>query len=337
MTLPLYDRFPGTKALAHVALASLPTPVEPWTELARRLGLRSLFVKRDDLSGEAYGGNKVRKLEFLLGQALAEGCSSIITFGARGSNHVRAAAVYGQRLGLKVHAVLTPQPSTSYLEANLQADRAAGATLYFADSQKASHARGAELQIELARQDGIEPFVIPFGGTVPRGTIGFVNAALELAAQIERGDILTPDMVYVALGSMGTASGLAVGFAALGLPIQVIGVRVVPAEIASLARARQVMKGASALLQESDPGFPLLIPENVGLHVREGFFGDGYAQPTAEAREAVALATFHGLRLETTYTGKALAAVIADARNNQLADKTVLFWNTYNSRPIVQT
>jgi len=337
MTLPLYDRFPGTKALAHVALASLPTPVEPWTELARRLGLRSLFVKRDDLSGEAYGGNKVRKLEFLLGQALAEGCSSIITFGARGSNHVRAAAVYGQRLGLKVHAVLTPQPSTSYLEANLQASRAAGATFRFADSHQESLARAADLQIELARQDGIEPFVIPFGGTVPRGTIGFVNAALELAAQIERGDILTPDMVYVALGSMGTASGLAVGFAALGLPIQVIGVRVVPAEIASLARARQVMKGASALLQESDPGFPLLIPENVGLHVREGFFGDGYAQPTAEAREAVALATFHGLRLETTYTGKALAAVVADARNNQLADKTVLFWNTYNSRPIVQT
>ena len=337
MTLPLHDRFPGTKALAHVALASLPTPVEPWTELARQLGFRSLFVKRDDLSGEAYGGNKVRKLEFLLGQALAERRKSVITFGARGSNHVHATAVYGQRLGLKVHAVLTPQPSTSYLEANLQAGRAAGATFRFADSHQESLALAADLQIELARQDGMEPFVIHFGGTVPRGTIGFVNAALELAAQIECGDLPTPDMVYVALGSMGTASGLAIGFAALGLSIQVVGVRVVPAEIAGLARARQTMKEASALLQESDPGFPLLIPEKVELHVREEFFGDGYAQPTAEAREAVALATFHGLRLETTYTGKALAAVVADARNSRLADKTVLFWNTYNSRPNVRT
>jgi D-cysteine desulfhydrase len=249
---------------------------------------------------------------------------------------VRATAVYGQQLGLKVHAILTPQPPTSYLEANLQADRAAGATLYFADLQQASHAHGAELQIELARQDGIEPFVIPFGGTVPRGTIGFVNAALELAAQIERGDLPMPDVVYVALGSMGTASGLAVGFAALGLSIQVIGVRVVPVEIASLARARQIMTEALVLLNESDPGFPRLIPENVGLHVREGFFGDGYAQPTAEAHEAVDLAAAQGLRLETTYTGKTLAAVVADARNNKLTDKTVLFWNTYNSRPIVR-
>jgi D-cysteine desulfhydrase len=303
--------------------------------LARLHGIRSLFVKRDDVSGDAYGGNKVRKLEFLLGQALAEKRKSVITFGARGSNHVRATAVYGKQLGLSVHAVLTPQPATAYLEANLLADRAAGATLHFADSQQEALARGTELQIELARNDGIEPFVIPFGGTVPRGTIGFVNAAFELATQIERGEMPKPDVVYVPLGSMGTASGLALGLAALGLSIHVIGVRVVPAEIASLARARQVIKEALDLLNASDPGFPRLKSEDVGLHVRDGFFGDGYAQPTAEAREAVDLAARHGLSLETTYTGKALAAIVADARNNQHTDKTVLFWNTYSSRPMV--
>jgi D-cysteine desulfhydrase len=337
MTLPLHDRFPGTTALAHVALAALPSPIQPLPELARQLGLRSLVVKRDDVSGEAYGGNKVRKLEFLLGQALAEKRKSVITFGARGSNHVRATAVYGKQLGLSVHAILTPQPTTTYLEANLLADRAAGATLHFVESQQEVLARGIELQIQLARSDGVEPFVIPFGGTVPRGTIGFVNAAVELAAQIERGVLPMPDLVYVPLGSMGTASGLAVGFAALGLPIQVIGVRVVPAEIASLARARQIMTEALALLNESDPAFSRLRADSVGLHVRDGFFGDGYAQPTAEAHEAVDLAAAQGLRLETTYTGKALAAVVADARNSQLADKTVLFWNTYNSRPSVGT
>lgn len=250
---------------------------------------------------------------------------------------MRATAVYGKQLGLSVHAILTPQPPTSYLEANLLADRAAGATLYFADSQPEALTRSNALQLELAHNDGIEPFVIPFGGTVARGTIGFVNAAFELAEQIERGELPKPDVVYVPLGSMGTASGLAMGFPALGLSIHVIGVRVVPAEIASLDRARQIMKEALALLNESDPGFPRLVPTSMELHVREGFFGDGYAQPTAEAREAVALAANHGLHLETTYTGKTLAAVIADARNNQLADKTVLFWNTYNSRPIMRT
>jgi D-cysteine desulfhydrase len=337
MTLPLHDRFPGTKALAHVALAALPTPVEPLTELARQLGLRSLFVKRDDVSGEAYGGNKVRKLEFLLGQALAEKRKSVITFGARGSNHVLATAVYGRQLGLRIHAILTPQPPTSYLEANLLADRTAGATLHFVESYQEALARSNALQLELAHHDDIAPFVVPFGGTVARGTIGFVNAAFELAAQIERGEMPKPDVVYVPLGSLGTASGLALGFAALGLPIHVIGVRVVPAEIASLARARHVVEDAVSLLNESDPGFPRLRPTSVGLHVQDGFFGDGYAQPTAEAHEAVELAAAQGLHLETTYTGKTLAALIADARNNQLADKTVLFWNTYSSRPILRT
>jgi D-cysteine desulfhydrase len=337
MTLPLHDRFPGTKALAHVALAFLPSPIHALPELARQLGVRSLSVKRDDVSGEAYGGNKVRKLEFLLGQALAEKRKSVITFGARGSNHVRATAVYGKQLGLRVHAILTPQQPTSYLEVNLLADRAAGATLHFVESQQEALARSTVLQIELVCNDGVLPFVIPFGGTVPRGTVGFVNAALELAAQIERGELPTPDVVYVPLGSMGTASGLAIGFAALGLSIQVIGVRVVPSEIASLARMRQVVEEALALLNRSDPAFPRLKHDSVQLHVRDGFFGDGYAQPTAEAYEAVALAAPHGLHLETTYTGKALAAVVADARDGQLADKTVLFWNTYSSRPLVRT
>jgi D-cysteine desulfhydrase len=332
--LALGSYFPGTKALAYVTLADLPTPVESVPELARRLGLRSLFVKRDDVSGEAYGGNKVRKLEFLLGQALAEQRKSVLTFGARGSNHVRATAVYGKQLGLRVHAVLTPQPPTSYLEANLLADRAAGATLHFVDSYRDSVDRGDELQNQITREDGIEPFVIPFGGTAPRGTIGFVNAALELAAQVERGELPSPDVIYVPFGSMGTASGLATGFAALGLPIHVIAVRVVPSVIASLALARRVVQDAVALLRESDPGFSRLEPENVELRVRDELLGDGYAMPTCEAREAVEIATAHGLRIETTYTGKALAALVADARAGQLADKTVLFWNTYSSRPI---
>ena len=334
MTLPLHDRFAGTRALAHVALASLPTPVEPAPELARLLGLNSLFIKRDDVSAEAYGGNKVRKLEFLLGQALAERRKSVLTFGARGSNHVRATAVYGKQLGLRIHAVLTPQPETSYLEANLAADRAAGATLYFADAMPEAFQRSADLQIEITRDDGIAPLVIPFGGTSPRGTIGFVNAALELVAQIERGELPRPDVVYVPLGSMGTASGLAIGFAALGLPIQVVGVRVISAAIANLDLARLVVAQAVALLHESDPDFPRLEPQKVNLHVRDGFLGDGYAKPTAEAREAVDLAAAHGLHLETTYTGRALAALVADARAGRLTGKTALFWNTYSSRPV---
>ncbi|MGC9984890.1 MAG: pyridoxal-phosphate dependent enzyme [Polyangia bacterium] len=332
MTLPLCDRFPGTKRLAHVALGCFPTPVEPAPRLARRLGIQSLFVKRDDISGDAYGGNKVRKLEFLLGQALVENRRAVITFGAVGSNHVRATAVYGGQVGLQVHAVLAPQPSTPNLEANLSADRAAGATLHFVDSYGQALSRGAELRDEIARRDGIEPFVIPFGGTNARGTIGFVNAAIELAGQIDAGALPEPDLIYVPYGSTGTANGLAIGLAAVGLRTSVIGVRVVPAESTNPVRSRRIMEEAVALLHELDAGFPSLKPEGVALAVRDGFLGDGYAAATAESEEAVSLAEANNIHIETTYTGKALAALVADTRAGKLAGKTALFWNTYNSR-----
>ncbi len=330
--LSLPDRFPGTESLAHVTLGCFPTPVEPMPKLARLLGVQSLFVKRDDVSGGAYGGNKVRKLEFLLGQALAESRRAVITFGAVGSNHVRATAVYGAQLGLQVHAVLAPQPSTPNLEANLLADRAAGATLYFAESYSQALRRGAELHDEITLHDGVEPFVIPFGGTNSRGTIGFVNAAIELAGQIEAGALPEPDLIYVPYGSTGTASGLAIGLAAVGLRPSVVGVRVVPAESMNPERTRRVIEEAVTLLRELDAGFPSVKPESVALEVRDGFLGDGYASATAESLEAVALAEANNIHLETTYTGKALAALVADARAGKLARKTALFWNTYSSR-----
>ena len=330
--LSLHSRFPGTKKLEYVTLGCFPTPVEPAPELARQLGLRSLLVKRDDISGSAYGGNKVRKLEFLLGQALAERRRAVITFGAVGSNHVRATAVYGQQLGLQVHALLAPQPSTTYLEANLRADRAAGATLNFVASYAEALRRGAELRDEIARQDGIEPLVIPFGGTNSRGTIGFVNAGIELAAQIQAGALPEPDLVYVPYGSTGTASGLALGLAAVGLRTSVVAVRVVPAESSNPERTRRVMEETVALLRESDAGFPLVRPESAAVEVRDGFFGEEYAAATAESLEAVALAEAAHIHIETTYTGKAMAALVADARAGKLGGKTALFWNTYSSR-----
>ena len=315
-----------------MTLGCFPTPVEPMPESARLLGLPSLFIKRDDVSGRAYGGNKVRKLEFLLGQALADKRRAVITFGAVGSNHVRATAVYGKELGLQVHAVLAPQPSTPNLEANLFADRAAGATLHFVESYAQALGRGAELRDEITIRDGIEPFIIPFGGTNARGTIGFVNAAIELAGQIEAGALPEPDLIYVAYGSTGTASGLALGLAAVGLRTSVVGVRVVPAESSNPGRTKRVMEEAVALLRELDAGFPSVKPESVALEVREGFLGGGYAVATAESLDAVALAGANHMHLETTYTGRALAALVADARAGKLGGKTVLFWNTYNSR-----
>jgi 1-aminocyclopropane-1-carboxylate deaminase/D-cysteine desulfhydrase-like pyridoxal-dependent ACC family enzyme len=332
--LPMHARFPGTVSIPRVEIAVLPTPVERFSLPIAESAVASLAVKRDDISGEAYGGNKVRKLEFTLGQALAEGRRAVITFGAAGSNHVLATAIYGARLGLEVHAVLTPQAITGYLRANLLADLAVGAVLHVADSFESAPRTAVVVRSELTARDGIEPLVIPFGGTSAAGTLGFVNAAFELAEQVEAGALVEPDVVYLPLGSMGTAAGLAIGFASAAMRTRVVGVQVVPGEVAGAEALDAVVSAAVARLCSADSTFPVLTAPDLALEIRSGFLGEGYAVPTAEGTEAVALAEQSGLHLEGTYTGKALAALIADARAGRLDGERVLFWNTYNSRPL---
>ena len=331
--LPLVRRYAGAAVIPRLALCSGPTPVQR-IEVPDSFGVGALWVKHDDLSGHVYGGNKVRKLEFLLGQALAERRRAVITFGALGSNHVLATATYGAAAGLEVHAVLTPQASTPYLRTNLLADLAAGAMLHPVPSFDDVLRRAVEIRSELRERDGVDPLVIPFGGTSPGGTLGFVNAAFELADQVEAGELPEPDLVYVPLGSMGTSVGLAAGFAAAGMKTTVVGVRVVPDAIGNEELLGRVLGDVVAEMRAVGPSFPALQRSDINLELRQGFFGEGYAIPTCEGRAALEAAAQWGLRLENTYTGKALAALFADGSAGALCDKTVLFWNTYNSRPL---
>ncbi len=335
--LPLTDRYPGTAALPRVELGDCADARERCARLlAERLGLlSSLWVKRDDVSAQRYGGNKVRKLEFLLGEAQQSGQGTAITFGAYGSNHALATAIHGARLGIAVHAVLIPQPPTPSLRKNLLADVAAGVTFHLADSYEDSLRVAATLRSEL-RRTGVDPLVIPFGGTTPHGTLGFVNAAFELADQIEAGLLPEPDLVYVPFGSMGTAAGLAIGFAAAGMRTRVQAVRVLPAAQGDAEALSRTVEEGVAALREFDADFPPLSCADLAIDVRGEFLGEGYAIPTPAALKAVALAAESGLALETTYTGKSLSAVVHDAGGGQLDDAAVLFWNTYNSRPLPQ-
>lgn len=331
--LPLNRHFPGTSSLSSVAIAQLPTPVEALDPDAVGVaGVSRLWVKRDDISGPRYGGNKVRKLEFLLAQALEQGCRSVITFGALGSNHVLATAMYGAELGLQVHAVLTPQRMTAYLAANVAGDLAAGATLHPADSLRSAVHVAAGLRGRLREQDGVEPMVIPFGGTCSVSHAAFVNAACELAEQVQRGELLEPDLLFVALGSGGTAIPLAAGLRALGLATRVVAIRVVPEDVSTGEMLREIAVSTSAHMRSVDDTFPDLGFEDLAIDVRGEFIGSGYADPTPEAVAACDVAKGVGLALETTYTGKALAALRADRATGRLRGANVLFWNTYSSR-----
>jgi D-cysteine desulfhydrase len=183
------------------------------------------------------------------------------------------------------------------------------------------------LRDELKKHDGCEPLMIPVGGSSALGAVGFVDAALELIEQAR------PDAVYVAGGTLGTAVGLAVGFAAANAPTRVVAVRVTPARVANEAVIAQLASDTIELLRNHDPSFPDIAPRDLALTLREGFYEPGYAAVTPAATKAVAVARELGVKLETTYTGRAFAALLADAADGKLADADVVFWDTYNSAP----
>ncbi|MDZ4169288.1 MAG: pyridoxal-phosphate dependent enzyme [Coriobacteriia bacterium] len=330
MSYPLLMRLPGTSGMPRLALCDLPTPLEP-LELDTRA--RMLRVKRDDASARAYGGNKARKLELLLGEALAQKRRAVITFGAYGSNHALATAVHASAAGIEPHVVLSPQAPGPFAARTLRAHAGLGTHIHAIEGWDGSR-EAVRVRRELAERDGVEPYVIPMGGTNALGAIAYVNAALELAAQAQATGEGLPDRVYLAGGTIGTAIGLAIGFSLLEAPTRVEAVRVTPGEVCNLESARTLTIATVDRLRSLDSGMPDVAFEDLRFALREEFFEPGYGVPTTQSVEAVRVATEAGIPAETTYTGKALAALLADSVSGALDDADVLFWDTYNSSPL---
>jgi len=332
-TPPLFREYPRLgETVPHESLGRLPTSLERAEEAARILGLGALLLKRDDLSGVPYGGNKVRKLEFVLAHALRKGARTVMTFGGAGSNHALATALYARRLGLKTIAFLRDQVNAGYVRRNLLMNLRAGTELHFFKSRRALKYGSLLNRARSALLSGRRPYVIPSGGSSPLGTVGFVNAAFELRDQLKAGNLPEPDILFVALGTGGTAAGLMLGLKAAGLKTRVAAVRVVSPVVDFTKRCLELVKKTNELLRSYDPSFPGIPFSAEDFTVRDDFCGPGYAVFTEEGREAIEFAARHtGLKLEGTYTGKTFAALSADARRGVLTDRTVLFWNTYNS------
>ncbi|MEU5705350.1 D-cysteine desulfhydrase family protein [Streptomyces flaveolus] len=280
-----------------VPLGTFPTPLEPAPRLAAALGLgpEDLWVKRDDLTGLGAGGNKIRKLEWTVGAALAEGADTLVTTGAPQSNHARLTAAAGARLGLDVVLVLRGTPGASR-SGNLALDGLFGARLAWAGEvdQAGLDTAAAEVCARL-RADGARPALIPFGGSSTLGARGYVRCGTELREQL-------PDLrtAVVALGSGGTMAGLV---AALGSG-SVLGV-----DVGALADpAAAVVEFAAPLTAEE------VTPD--ALRIRRDQVGAGYAALTAPVRDALRLAArSEGLVLDPVYTGRALAGLHAAVRD----------------------
>ncbi len=314
---------------SRLKLSTLPTALEACPALGAAIGAPGLLTKRDDLAGAEYGGNKVRKLEYLLGDALERGCDAVVTFGAAGSNHALATAIYARQVGLTCFAVLTDQVQTPWVANTLRWHGLLGTRLLYgtgfaetrlaAERLRASHPSGPQRLYEIA-----------WGGSSPLGSLGFVDAATELATQLAAAGLTAPVRVYLACGTMGSVAGLLVGLGRAGVAATVVSVKVVPQNVVDASAVLQLTRETERLLPAVTAGKQ----QRATLEFRPEFAGEGYALPTPEAREALALARdLAGFRLDTTYSGKALACLISDARTGRLEGHTPVFWQTWNSRP----
>lgn len=314
-------------------LATLPTPLHDARRLREALGgpakAPRILIKRDDLTGLALGGNKARKLEFLVADAVAQGADVLITTGATQSNHARMTAAAACLMGLECHLVLTSKSATPPLQGNLLLDRVYGATVHHVpapDDPKlalgSDEAKVREIESAL-RAVGKRPYVIAVGGSSSVGALGYTLATAELAEQLSAAGV-NPSQVYYASGSRGTQAGLTLGAKACGVPYRLHGIAVSTGEPDKTYRAFHAANGAAEILA---------IPTRVeldDLFTDAGFIGEGYGIPTPECLEAIAiLARTEGILVDPCYTGKALAGLIAHVRSGVLTrDTTVIFLHT---------
>ncbi|NNF17055.1 MAG: pyridoxal-phosphate dependent enzyme [Gammaproteobacteria bacterium] len=313
--------------LPRVSLATLPSPVRLLPKLSNSLKA-TVYLKNDGLCSSGYAGNKVRKLEYLLGAAQQKRARHIVTLGAVGSNHAVATSTYAQQLGMSCTVCMTHQPPAPIVADNLRRHLHLGTRLELFDRYAHAAARAAEL-------DGAsDSYLVPLGGSAPCAIPGFIRAAAELAEQIEAGDLPLPQRVYVACGTMGTAVGLVLGFAIMSLPVQVVAVRVTDRAVAAPALMQQLYRQSIDYIENA--GVPLPVIRSASseqLLFCEDFIGTGYGEPTGAAQQAIGLAATDQLTLDTTYTGKAMAALCEHARKGQLEQGATLFWNTLNANP----
>lgn len=310
----------------RLSLAQLPTPV---TRVERFPDLPDgveVWIKRDDLTGTEVSGNKVRKLEFNLAEAQQQGCNAVITCGGVQSNHCRATALLGARLGMKVHLLLRgEQPQIP--QGNLLLDQLAGAEITFVSEQQwpQHEAMVRELQEKFAAQND-KAYYIPVGASDEVGLWGYIAASEEIAHDIDRLS-LQPDYIVVATGSGGTQSGLLVGAKEFSLPGQVVAFNV--SDNAAYFK-KKVETDVALWKQRYKTDFDL---ESLTVKTIEGYLGPGYGVATPEIFATIKqLASSNGIILDPVYTGKAFHGMVQELKKGDQGElpgaKQVLFVHT---------
>jgi D-cysteine desulfhydrase family pyridoxal phosphate-dependent enzyme len=302
--------------IPRLHFAHLPTPIETLPRLTEYLGGPRLLVKRDDQTGLAFGGNKTRKLEFLIAEAQAQGADTLLSAGALQSNHCRQTAAAAAKFGLNCILVLVGQPPEQ-ASANLLLDQLFGAKIIWAQKSR----RDALLQetFEQTSALGRKPYLVPYGGSSPTGALGYAYAMQEFTKQ------KTPaDWIVFASSSGGTQAGMVLGARVFGYKGRLLGIsidepqRVLTERVAKLASAASERMGKRLEFAPS------------GIMVNDEYAAPGYGVLTSAEREAISLfAKYEGLLLDPVYTGRAAAGLLDLIRKGFFKkDETVLFWHT---------
>lgn len=307
--------------IPRVKLAILPTPLEFMDNLSQSLGGPQILIKRDDLTGLATGGNKTRKLEFLLGDALNLKANVVVTGANAQSNHVRQTAAAARKLGLDVVLVISDEEPQE-INGNLLLDKILGAELRFVGGAEEDLGPKMEKVAQELSEAGRRPYVIHKFGSVPKGTVGYINAFVELVNQLNQQQIAIDNMIVA--GGGGTYAGLCLGAKAMSSDVDVTGVAISTRTINWKNKVSELINETAAYLSLDIK----IKPQEV--NVLTGYVGGGYGVPTEGMVEAIKLvAQSEGILLDPIYTGKAMAGLIDLIRKGIFNKKDkVLFWHT---------
>lgn len=310
------------ESLPRIPLATLPTPLDELPRLSQELGVR-VWMKRDDLTGFALGGNKVRKLEFLIADAVEKGADVVVTGGGPQSNHARLTAAAARKVGMNATLVFFGHPP-SEVNGNLLLDQLLGAEIcYTYTDDKSETDRMIERVTADLQARGRKPYLIPRGGSTVLGCCAYILAVGELLEQLQARQV-QPDCMFITTGSCGTQAGILAGLKLYRAPIPLYGITVSRPVGEGRQRINHLIQETAEFLGTSLP----LAPGDVIIY--DAYLGAGYAQITPEAREAIKLvARTEGIFLDPVYTGKTMAGLIDLARRGVIPQgATVLFWHT---------
>lgn len=300
----------------RIELAQLPTPLEPLDRLSEQLGGPRIWVKRDDLTGCATSGNKIRKLEFTFAKALEQGCDTVITCGGVQSNHCRTTAIVAARLGLKVHLVLRGSPPTGNSQGNLFIDQLSGATISYyspADYQKNLSVIFEDLQKHYTKQ-GCKAWLIPTGASDGIGVWGYIRCCEELKSDFALHSI-EPKHIISATGSGGTQAGLTAGNILHHLDASVYGINVCDDEAYFIHKVSEDLREWQKLYDQE------LDIDSLHIRVIDGYVGPGYAKASEDVFDTIKQAAqLEGIIFDPVYTGKAFHGLLQEIKKGRFGE-----------------